>query len=343
MVLVTGATGILGRVVVLELLNRGYQVRAAKRPSSDLDEVRESFSYYTDSPDEYFDKIEWIDADFDDIHSVEAAVNGVTSVYHCAGKVSFYPTDEKEIYSTNVTGTANLLYACENSSVQDFCFISSVAVLDGLNEAGLMDEGSDFNPKLNHSHYAISKHLSEMEVWRASAEGLNTVILNPGIILGSGNWNASSGKLFKTIEKYPYAMPGSTSYVDVRDVAEISVRLMEENIFGERFIVSSENRTYADIASRVRRRLGKPKPKVLSGTILDAGYFLQLIFGGLFPALRIMNRTNLQTVRSRSHVSNKKITEQLNWDFIPVNESLEFHLSNYISHKKNYNITDEYR
>lgn len=333
MVLVTGATGILGRVIVLELLKRGYTVRATKRPSSNLSEVRASYSYYTVRADELFSQIEWVDADFSDIHSLKEALEGVSSVYHCAGKVSFYPHDEQEINSTNVTGTTNLLYACENSSVQDFCFISSVAVLDGLNDIGLMDEDSDFNPKLAHSSYAVSKHLSEMEVWRASAEGLNVVIVNPGIILGSGNWNASSGELFSTLEKYPYAMSGSTSYVDVRDVAQISVRLMEGKIYNERFILSAENRKYLDIAAHVRRKLEKPGPKLISKIILNAGYILNLLFGGLFPALRILNRTNLQTVSSNSHVSNKKIVEKLNWKFIPVNESLEFHLSNYISHK----------
>ena len=76
--------------------------------------------------------------------------------------------------------------------MKKFLFVSSIAVLDGLNENGELDESSDFNPKIDHSAYAISKHFSEMEVWRASAEGLN-VIVNPGIIIGSGNWKESSG------------------------------------------------------------------------------------------------------------------------------------------------------
>ena len=72
-----------------------------------------------------------------------------------------------------------MLYACEGSSVNKFCFISSIAVLDGFNESGELDEESDFKHALEHSAYAKSKHFSEMEVWRASAEGLNTVILLP--------------------------------------------------------------------------------------------------------------------------------------------------------------------
>jgi uncharacterized protein YbjT (DUF2867 family) len=71
MILVTGATGILGRVIVLELLKRGKTVRATKRKSSNLQEVRKSFQFYTETPNEYFDSIEWIEVDFEDIHSLQ--------------------------------------------------------------------------------------------------------------------------------------------------------------------------------------------------------------------------------------------------------------------------------
>ncbi|MFN8362917.1 MAG: NAD-dependent epimerase/dehydratase family protein [Cloacibacterium normanense] len=249
MVLVTGATGILGRVIVLELLKRGKTVRATKRKSSNLQEVRKSFQFYTETPNEYFDSIEWIEVDFEDIHSLQNALNGVEEVYHCAAKVSFHPKDEKKMYQTNIEGTKQLLFACQNSSVKKFLFVSSIAVLDGLNENGELDESSDFNPKIDHSAYAISKHFSEMEVWRASAEGLNTVIVNPGLIIGSGNWKESSGTLFMEFEKNDYTFSGGTSYVDVRDVAQISIELMEKNIFGERFILVSESAKYEEIGN----------------------------------------------------------------------------------------------
>lgn len=329
MILVTGATGILGRVIVLELLKRGKTVRATKRKSSNLQEVRKSFQFYTETPNEYFDSIEWIEVDFEDIHSLQNALNGVEEVYHCAAKVSFHPKDEKKMYQTNIEGTKQILFACQNSSVKKFLFVSSIAVLDGLNENGELDESSDFNPKIDHSAYAISKHFSEMEVWRASAEGLNTVIVNPGIIIGSGNWKESSGTLFKELGENAYTFSGGTSYVDVRDVAQISIELMGKNIFGERFILISENKKYEEIANFIKQKLGKPATKIVPNGLLKVGVFLNSILGWLISPLKMANKVNVQSVTEFNKISNKKIKEKLNYEFIPLKESLAFHLENY--------------
>ena len=256
-------------------------------------------------------------------------------MYHCAAKVSFHPDDRKEMYHSNIVGTRNLLFACENSSVKKFCFVSSVAVLDGTDENGKVTEDSNFNPKLHHSKYAKSKHFSEMEVWRASAEGLKTVIINPGVIIGSGNWQSSSGEIFGTFEKFPYAMSGSSNYVDVRDVANIAIALMERNIFGERFLIISENKKLVEVANLIRQKLGKSQAKVLPKWILNVGYVLNLLLGWLIPPLRLLNRINIQAVTSHHILSNNKIKERLDYQFIPITESIDFHLKNYIKdHQK---------
>lgn len=335
MILVTGATGILGRVIVLELLKQGKKVRATKRKSSNINDVKHSFQFYTENPEEFFNKIEWIDVDFDDIDSLKTALINVEEVYHCAAKVSFHPDDRKEMYHSNIVGTRNLLFACENSSVKKFCFVSSVAVLDGTDENGKVTEDSNFNPKLRHSKYAKSKHFSEMEVWRASAEGLKTLIINPGVIIGSGNWQSSSGEIFGTFEKFPYAMSGSSNYVDVRDVANIAIALMERNIFGERFLIISENKKLVEVANLIRQKLGKSQAKVLPKWILNVGYVLNLLLGWLIPPLRLLNRINIQAVTSHHLLSNNKIKERLDYQFIPITESIDFHLKNYIKdHQK---------
>lgn len=334
MVFVTGATGILGRIIVLELLKKGKNVRAAKRPTSNLNEVQHSYTYYTENPDDFFNKIEWVNVDFDDIHSLQNALRDVEEVYHCAAKVSFHPKDEKEMYHTNVKGTENLLYACDSAGVKKFLHVSSIAVLDTFNEKGELDETSDFNPKEEHSAYAISKHLSEMEVWRASAEGLNTIIINPGMIVGSGNWGNSSGDIFPTFEKNSFTFSGGTSYVDVRDVAKIAIELMEKNAFGERFILISENKKYADLGRQIRSTLGLKNAKILSKFQLNIGRLANILFGWLIPSLRIITKSNIEAISSLNVISNQKITKKLDYQFIPLKESIDFHLKNYINDKK---------
>lgn len=334
MVFVTGATGILGRVIVLELLKKGKNVRAAKRPTSNLNEVRHSYTFYTENPDDFFSKIEWIDVDFNDINSLQNALKGVDEVYHCAAKVSFHPKDEKEMYKTNIKGTENLLYACENSDVKKFLHVSSIAVLDNFNEKGELDEESDFNPKLEHSAYALSKHLSEMEAWRASAEGLNVVIINPGMIIGSGNWGTSSGDIFPTFENNGFTFSGGTSYVDVRDVAKISIELMEKNVFGERFIIVAENKGYAELGKQIRSKLGLKEAKILSKFQLNLGRWTNILFGWLIPKLRMITKTNIESISTLNVISNQKIKEKLDYQFISVSESVDFHLNNYINDKK---------
>ena len=334
MVFVTGATGILGRIIVLELLKKGIKVRAAKRPESNLEEVKHSLSFYTENAQQFFNEIEWFNVDFTDIHSLEEALKGVTEVYHCAAKVSFNPKDKKEMYETNIKGTENLLYACEGSSVQKFLHVSSIAVLDLFNDKGELDESSDFNAKEEHSAYAISKHLSEMEVWRASAEGLNTIIINPGMIIGSGNWGKSSGDIFPTFERNRFTFSGGSAYVDVRDVADIAIDLMDKNQFGNRFILISENKKYIEVGNQIRKKLGLKDAKILSRSILNIGRWLNIFFGWLISQLKMVTRTNIESVNSFSTISNQKVKNTLDYTFIPVQESVDFHLNNYINDKK---------
>ncbi|WP_417431335.1 NAD-dependent epimerase/dehydratase family protein [Halpernia sp.] len=330
MIFVTGATGILGRVIVLELLKRGKTFRAAKRPTSNLEDVKHSFQFYTENSEDYFNKINWIDVDFKDSDSLEQALIGVTEIYHCAAKVSFHPDDKTEMQKCNIEFTENLLYQCQNSSVEKFLYVSSIAVLDNENENGIFDEDSNFNPKEDHSDYAISKHFAEMEVWRASAEGLNTIIINPGVIIGSGNWNNSSGKLINELLNNKFSFSGNSAYVDVRDVAKISIDLMEKNSFGERFILISESKSYQEVANFLRLKLNKSKVKILPYWILKIGVFFNFLLGWLIKPLKMINSVNVKSVSFHSEISNEKIKRELNFKFIPVFQSLDFHLKNYL-------------
>ena len=153
-------------------------------------------------------------------------------------------------------------------------------------------------------------------------------------LIGSGSWGNSSGDIFPTFEKNSFTFSGGTSYADVRDVAAISVELMEKNIFGERFIIISENRRYAELGKQIRKKLGLKEAKLLSQFQLNIGVLANTLFGWLIPALRMATRSNVKAISEMNIVSNEKIKSRLNYQFIPLTESIDFHLNNYINDKK---------
>ena len=96
-----------------------------------------------------------------------------------------------------------------------------------------------------------------MEIWRGQQEGLNVVIVNPGVIFGSGFWNQGSGLFFTKIKKgFPFYTNGLTAYVGVTDVVKIMIQLMKNNIVGERFTVIAENVTFKNVIFSIASILG---------------------------------------------------------------------------------------
>jgi nucleoside-diphosphate-sugar epimerase len=121
--------------------------------------------------------------------------------------------------------------------------VSSIAALGDLTaqEAEITEE-SEWNPEVLHSDYAISKYGAEMEIWRGKQEGLNVVLVNPGVILGPGFCEQGSGVFFSIIKKgVPFYTQGISAYVGVWDVVNVMVLLMQSSITGERYTLISEN------------------------------------------------------------------------------------------------------
>ncbi|MGI9582934.1 NAD-dependent epimerase/dehydratase family protein [Chryseobacterium sp. RRHN12] len=334
MVLVTGATGILGRVILLELLKNGRKVRACKRKSSDLEEVKRSLNYYTGNAEILFDKVEWVDICLHDQKSLQLALQGVEEVYHCAAKVSYDPHDREMVNCVNVEGTQNLLECCKNSGISKFLYVSSAVIFKKERIDKPVDEHSPLINGTNNTIYAVSKYKADAAVCKAFYEGLNTIIINPGMIIGSGNWNKSSGKFLQTFIRSFYTFSGQTGCVDVRDVASIAIALMDKNVFGERFLIASENINYKELSDIIAGKLHTIKPFVLPKIFLNMGKFLNILSGGLVPKLRMLTTPNIEFLTSSQNISNNKVAALLKYHFIPVRESLLFHIDNFLSEKK---------
>ena len=177
----------LGAHVLYELTNAGKAVRAAYRAEAKQDLVAKIFSYYTDSPQQLLDKVHWIKADLMDISDVEEAMSGISEVYHCAALVSFDDRDDAQLMTINLQTTANVVNVALDFRIRKLVHVSSVAALGRAVQGKPIDEKANWVESKHNSVYAKSKYLSELEVWRATEEGLDAVIVNPTIILGPGN------------------------------------------------------------------------------------------------------------------------------------------------------------
>ena len=185
MIGVTGATGLLGSSIIRTLLDADEKVLAIKRKNSDTTLLRDVYHQIT-----------WRDADMLDPTSIDDALQGVTSIIHAAGLVSFNARDKKKLYETNVTGTRNLVNACLIHNIRRLIHVSSVAALSRPKEILCLDENQKWNESPLNTVYAESKYLADLEVMRGHEEGLSVAIVNPSVILGSRRLDEEQFKNF---------------------------------------------------------------------------------------------------------------------------------------------------
>lgn len=320
MVLVTGATGFLGSELVRQLLLKGEKVRAIKRDSSVIPSILKNA-----------DGIEWVNADLLDFYSLEDAIHGIAKVFHCAAVISFAHKDKKQMMKVNVEGTNNLLNVCAAAGVEKFLHVSSVAAIGDSKKGELIDESHHWEFGSGQSNYSVSKYESEMEVFRASAEGLKTVIVNPAIIIGKNAGADGSGQLFDTINKgLAYYPAGSFGYVDVEDVASAMIGLMESKITNQRFILSAENWTYKDLFTEIAEQLGKKPPTIaLKPWMLNVASFGKDIISLFTGKDNKLSRETAQGAFKKQNYSNEKIKKALNLEFRSVKDSIADISKNY--------------
>jgi len=312
MILVTGATGLVGSHLALQLIENGENIRAIYRSSTSKMATKSLFELY--GKGNLFEKIEWIQADITDVPSLEIAFANVDSVYHCAALISFDPKDEALLRKTNIEGTANIVNFSIANGVKKLCFVSSIAALGDLKEHEIrITEATDWNPEKPHSDYAISKYGAEMEIWRGQQEGLKVAVLNPGIILGPGFWNKGSGALFSAVANgLPFYTKGFTGFVAVSDVVAILILAMNkieenENNNGQRFVIIEDNYSYETILNTIAEALKVKKPKFYATKwITEIAWRLDWVASTIFNQKRKLSKETALSSHSVDLYSNEK-------------------------------------
>tara|TARA_R110002051_G_scaffold143507_4_gene216455 strand:- start:4850 stop:5857 length:1008 start_codon:yes stop_codon:yes gene_type:complete len=325
MVLVTGGTGLVGSHLLLQLTQDNTDVRALYRSAEKFEKVKKIFGYYSNDATSLFNKIDWVLGDLLDLPSLETAFENITQVYHCAAFISFNPQDFKILERINREGTANIVNLCIGTAVKKLCYVSTIGTIGRTITSEVSNEETDWS-RQHTNPYAITKYLAEMEVWRGAQEQLQTVIVNPGVILGPGFWESGSGTFFKTAAKgYPYYPPGGSGFIAVSDVIKIMIELMNADINSERYILVADNFTYKEILGKISSAMGK-KPPFIPLKIW------QLHFGKLANQARKMITGKTRTITNSTiyglkyptTFDNSKIKNAIGFTFKSIEDEINF-------------------
>ncbi len=313
MVLVTGGSGFLGRHLVRQLAAGGQAVRALYHHNAPSTEMQS------------LPGITWQQCDLLDVFDVEAAMEGITDIYHCAAIVSFSPSMAETMLHFNPESTANIVNEAITQGIRKLVYVSSVAALGRSSAAKEVTEEQEWGESSYSSAYGLSKYLAENEVWRGIGEGLNAVIINPSVILGAGDWHTGSPQLITLADKeFPFYTNGVNGWVDVNDVVSIMVQLMNSDIESERFIVSSGNHSYREVFYLMADALGKKPPSFRAGPFVTAmawrmGALLHRITG----KSPVITRETAHTAQSIVHYNNSKLLEAFpTFHYTPLQETI---------------------
>jgi dihydroflavonol-4-reductase len=323
MILVTGGTGLVGYHLLLQLSIEKEAVRAIYRSEKKLQHVKNLFQ--TANQIAAFEKIDWVEADILDVPALELAFTDVNLVYHCAALVSFNPKDEDKLYQNNIVGTANVVNISLSKNVKKLAYVSSIAALGNGTEHNLIiNEETERNNEAIRSDYSISKFGAEMEVWRGFQEGLDVVIVNPGVIFGNGFPKEGSSLFIQNIKDgQSFYTLGKLGIVAVEDVVKALTTLMKSTISGERYILVAEDVTYKELFDRIAENLTlrtsankikKPKYLVKKQQVQIARV-LEFIFATLFFRKRMLTKSTINSLYNLEIHDTNKIKKAIDFEF----------------------------
>ena len=323
-VLLTGATGFVGGHILCHLYQAGYTIRATYR-TENFDELRLICHYYNLDFTTLYEQIDWTRVDLLDRVALDRACFDIDEVYHCAAIVNFDANRATHLTETNLQSTQNIVDTCLRKSIHTLCYISSIGALQGKRDTdGLTDESCFESKGPQASAYTQSKQDAEKIVWEAIKQGLNTVILNPGIILGPGSLHKGGNLMIQKIKKGLFAYTNGTSgYVDVRDVANIALYCMEHQLVNERYICVSENLSYKSLFKTIRDTVGKKQPLIrVYKPLLYVALFGVKIANLFSKQKSAFTKATLQSSLKCNRYDNSKIRALLPFEFTPIAKTI---------------------
>jgi len=247
--LVTGGCGFLGSAIVKCLLARGAKVRILALPEEPTDNV--------DGLD-----VEIVRGNVLDRDTCENVVQNVDTVFHAAAIYKAWAPDPTPMYRVNSSGTFNMLEAARRASVSRVVYTASIVALGRPPIGEIADEATRYEAWDIDFAYSRSKYHSREMAEDFARWGLDVRVVCPGVVLGPGDIAPTpSGKLvINTLRGGPPVyIEGGSSYVDVRDAAEVHVLAAEMGKPGERYVATAHNLDALQLMQAIDRAAGRTR------------------------------------------------------------------------------------
>lgn len=327
-VLLTGASGYIGKHITLQLLNQGYEVRASVRNLSKSEEVRDAISSHVLDSSNLDSRLTFVELDLEKDAGWQEALIGIDVLMHTASPFPLSsPKDENEVIRPAVEGTLRALKAAKNAGVNRVILTSSVAAIYGRElraDEPAYDETmwSDVNHPVGKGAYTKSKTLAEMAAWEFIKNEAPTIALttiNPVLVIGAPldkNFGSSISLVERVLQgKDPMLPDLKFALVDVRDVANMHVAAIKnDSTNGERIIASSETMSFIEIAKLLKANY--PSSKVKTGQAPTLLMRLLSLFDGSIKMI-------LPQLGKPMNVNSSKAQRLLGIKFIPAEVSIK--------------------
>jgi dihydroflavonol-4-reductase len=314
MIVVTGATGHVGNVLVRHLISSRQAVRALVLPDDDL------------RPLAGLD-VEIIYGDVTDLASLESAFGGVDIVFHLAGIVTIMPRMEKALQRVNVGGVRNVAAACRTAAVRRLVYTSSVHAIAEPPKGTAIDESQPFDLDRVLGDYARSKARATLLLLdEVGKGGLDAVICCPTGVIGPADYGISSiGQLILDFAggQLKSYVSGAYDFVDVRDVARGLSLAAEKGQTGRHYILSGAQVGVPELMKELEKAIGRPAPTYrIPPAIARAAGVLASAYYRLLRRRPLFTAYSIDVLRSNSQVSSARARQELGFTSRPWQESI---------------------
>ena len=316
MIVVTGATGHIGNVLVKQLYHQkgaDYRIRVLIPPGETLEPLKDTV-------------VETAVCDVTDFDSVKKHIRGADIVFHLAGIISIVNGRHELMQRVNVLGTNNVLRAAKAANVRRVVYVSSIHAFVEPPDGSEINEDTPIDPVRVIGEYAKTKAAATLCARKAAEEGLDVVIVHPTGVIGPYEFkNSHTGAMLKGVmrKRYPMKMRGKYDFVDVRDVASGIILASEKGKTGESYILGGSSITVSELFEIVARLCGLRPPR------FSAPVWVVKMVAPLAEAWSKMRRTTptltpyaLKTLFSNSNISSDKARRELGYAPRPISTTL---------------------